>query len=79
MIIAKFVAVAVIGYLLGSVPFGVLITKKQAKVDVRQYGSGRMGAANVLRTAGSKAAAAVVALDLSKGVLAVVEVNDGAR
>ena len=72
MIIAQFVAVVIIGYLLGSIPFGVLISRHRAKVDVRQYGSGKTGATNVLRTVGGKAAAAVFALDLSKGVLAVV-------
>ena len=72
MIIAKFVAVMIIGYLLGSIPFGVLIGKQKTRKDIRQYGSGRMGAANVLRTAGGKAAAAVLAFDLSKGVMAVV-------
>ena len=69
---AKFVGVVILGYLLGSIPFGVLIGKRSAKVDVRQYGSGKTGTTNVLRTAGRKAAAAVVALDLLKGVLAVV-------
>jgi glycerol-3-phosphate acyltransferase PlsY len=71
MIIAKFIGVAVIGYLLGSIPFGVLIAKRKG-VDVRQYGSGRTGAANVLRTLGGKAAATVFGLDLLKGILAVV-------
>ena len=72
MIIAKFVAAIIIGYLLGSIPFGVLITKRKAKVDVRQYGSGKTGATNVLRTAGGKSAAMAGILDLLKGVLAVV-------
>ncbi len=72
MIIAKFVAVAVLGYLLGSIPFGVLVAKRWARVDIRQYGSGKIGMTNVLRTAGKKAAAIVLALDLLKGVLAVV-------
>jgi len=72
MIIAKFAAVVIIGYLLGSIPFGVLIGRRSAKVDIRQYGSGKMGATNVLRAAGRKAAAAVASLDLLKGVLAVV-------
>ena len=72
MLIAKFVAVVVIGYLLGSIPFGLLVAKRWAKVDVRQYGSGKIGMTNVLRTAGKKAAALVLALDLLKGVLAVV-------
>jgi len=72
MIIAKFVGVAVLGYLLGSIPFGVWISKRSARVDVTQYGSGKIGATNVLRMAGKKAAAAVVTLDVLKGVLAVV-------
>jgi glycerol-3-phosphate acyltransferase PlsY len=72
MIIAKFVAVVIIGYLLGSIPFGLLISKRSGKVDLRQYGSGKIGATNVLRTAGRKAAALAVALDASKGALAVV-------
>ena len=72
MIIAKFVAVVIVGYLLGSIPFGVLISKRSGKVDIRQYGSGKIGATNVLRTAGRKAAFAVVSLDLLKGMLAVV-------
>jgi len=72
MLIAKFVAVVILGYLLGSIPFGLLVAKRWAKVDVRQYGSGKIGMTNVLRTAGKKAAALVLALDLLKGVLAVV-------
>jgi len=72
MIIAKFVAAVILGYLLGSIPFGVLIGRRRAGVDVRQYGSGKMGATNVLRTAGRKAAAVVAILDVLKGALAVV-------
>jgi len=72
MIIAKLVAVIALGYLLGSIPFGVLISRRRAKVDVRQYGSGKMGATNVLRTVGRKAAITVGILDVLKGVLAVV-------
>ncbi len=72
MIIAKFAAVVIIGYLLGSIPFGVLIGRRSARVDIRRYGSGKMGATNVLRAAGRKAAVAVASLDLLKGMLAVV-------
>ena len=61
-----------IGYLLGSIPFGVLISRRKAKVDVRRYGSGRIGTANVLRAAGQKTAAMVFSLDLMKGALAVI-------
>ena len=72
MIIAKFVAVVVLGYLIGSIPFGVIVGRWMAKVDVRKYGSGKMGTTNVLRTAGRKAALAVVSLDVFKGVAAVM-------
>jgi len=72
MIIAKFVAAVLVGYLLGSIPFGLLISRRSAKVDVRRRGSGKTGATNVLRTAGGKAAAMVAGLDLLKGVLAVI-------
>jgi len=71
MIIGKFIGVVVIGYLLGSIPFGVIIGKRKG-IDVTQYGSGKMGTTNVLRTAGTKAAATVFGLDLLKGILAVV-------
>jgi glycerol-3-phosphate acyltransferase PlsY len=72
MIIAKFVIVVILGYLIGSIPFGVIIGKRFAGVDIRHYGSGRMGTTNVLRTAGKKAAALAACLDILKGVLAVV-------
>ena len=72
LMIAKFVAVAVIGYLLGSVPFGALIGKRVARVDVRDYGSGKTGATNVLRVAGKKAAVLVILLDALKGAVAVL-------
>jgi len=72
MIIAKFIIVAVVGYLLGSIPFGLLVTKKMAGVDVRNRGSRKLGTTNVLRVAGHKAAAIVFCLDLLKGALAVI-------
>jgi len=72
MLIAKFVLVALIGYLLGSIPFGLIISKRRAKIDIRQYGSGKTGGTNVLRTLGRKAFLMVAFLDISKGALAVV-------
>lgn len=72
IVIAKFVAVIIIGYLLGSIPFGVLLARRYAKLDVRKYGSGKIGATNVLRTVGRKPAAMVAILDIIKGMLAVV-------
>lgn len=72
MLIAKFVLVALIGYLLGSIPFGLIISRRRAKIDIRQYGSGKTGGTNVLRTLGRKAFLMVAFLDISKGALAVV-------
>jgi len=72
VIIIKFVAVVVLGYLIGSIPFGVLVGKLLTGRDIRKYGSGKMGATNVMRTAGRKAAAVVALLDVLKGVLAVL-------
>lgn len=72
MIVAQFVAVVIIGYLLGSIPFGLIVGRLSGKGDIREYGSGKTGATNVLRTAGRKAAVLVAVLDLGKGVVAVV-------
>ncbi len=72
MIIAKFILVIVIGYLLGSIPFGLIVSRHKAKIDIRDYGSGRIGGTNVLRTLGRKAFLMVAALDIAKGALAVV-------
>ncbi len=72
MIVAQFAAVVLLGYLLGSIPFGALIGKRVAGVDVTAYGSGTTGSTNVLRVAGKKAALLVVGLDLFKGALPVV-------
>jgi len=72
MLIGKFVLVAVIGYLLGSIPFGLIISKVKSNIDIRNYGSGKTGGTNVLRTLGRKAFITVAALDIAKGALAVV-------
>jgi len=72
MIAAKLVAVAFVGYFLGSVPFGVMVARRSANVDVTSFGSGKIGATNVLRVAGKKAAGVVVVLDILKGFLPVM-------
>jgi glycerol-3-phosphate acyltransferase PlsY len=72
MIVALYVAVALIGYLLGSIPFGVLISKLSTKTDITQVGSGKTGMTNVLRTAGRKAAALSLVLDIAKGAVSVI-------
>jgi glycerol-3-phosphate acyltransferase PlsY len=69
MIYVMYVIVVLIGYLIGSIPFGVLITRVIAKKDVRQVGSGKIGMTNVMRAAGKKAGALALLLDLGKGAL----------
>jgi glycerol-3-phosphate acyltransferase PlsY len=71
-LVLRFVAVIVVGYVIGSVPSGVLVGRAFGNVDPRSYGSGKTGATNVLRTLGPTAAALVVVGDLLKGVLAVL-------
>ncbi|WP_084238470.1 glycerol-3-phosphate 1-O-acyltransferase PlsY [Sphingomonas asaccharolytica] len=61
-----------LGYLLGSIPFGVLLTRAFGAGDLRQIGSGNIGATNVLRTGRKGLAAATLLLDLAKGAAAVL-------
>lgn len=62
----------IIGYLLGSIPTGIIVARWTKGIDIRTYGSGSTGATNVLRTAGKKAAAVVFGADIFKGILSVV-------
>jgi glycerol-3-phosphate acyltransferase PlsY len=62
----------VIGYLLGSIPFGLLLTRFAGTQDLRSIGSGSIGATNVLRTGHKGLAAATLLCDMLKGTLAVV-------
>lgn len=62
----------VLAYLLGSIPFGLLLTKIAGLGDVRAIGSGNIGATNVLRTGSKKLALATLLLDGSKGAIAVI-------
>jgi glycerol-3-phosphate acyltransferase PlsY len=64
--------VAATAYLIGSIPWGLLIGKVFYGIDVRDYGSRRTGATNVLRTMGKGAALAASVLDVTKGVAAVL-------
>ncbi|WP_151718247.1 glycerol-3-phosphate 1-O-acyltransferase PlsY [Gemmobacter serpentinus] len=64
--------VAVLAYLLGSVPFGIVITRLLGLGDLRQIGSGNIGATNVLRTGNKGAALATLLLDAGKGGIAVL-------
>ena len=60
-----------VGYLLGSIPFGLLLTRLAGKGDLRAMGSGNIGATNVLRTGSKGLAALTLLLDAAKGALAV--------
>ncbi|MBX3565836.1 MAG: glycerol-3-phosphate 1-O-acyltransferase PlsY [Sphingomonas sp.] len=62
----------ILGYLLGSIPFGVLLTRMGGAGDLRAIGSGNIGATNVLRTGRKGLAAATLLLDLGKGAAAVL-------
>jgi glycerol-3-phosphate acyltransferase PlsY len=65
------VVVITLAYLVGSIPFAFLLSRRRG-IDLRDVGSGNVGAANVLRTSGAGAAVAAMLLDALKGVLAVV-------
>lgn len=66
------VIVAVLAYLLGSIPFGIVITRAMGLGDLRSIGSGNIGATNVLRTGNKAAALATLLLDAAKGGVAVL-------
>jgi glycerol-3-phosphate acyltransferase PlsY len=68
---ATIIALAV-GYLLGSIPFGLLLTRWSGKGDIRDIGSGNIGATNVLRTGSKWLAATTLLLDGAKGAVAVM-------
>ena len=63
---------AIIAYLIGSINFSVILSKKMAGFDVREKGSGNAGTTNMLRSVGKKAAAITLVLDILKGVLAIL-------
>jgi len=69
---ATAILAAIIGYLLGSIPFGLVLTRLAGYGDIRGIGSGSIGATNVLRTGAKGVAAATLALDLLKGTAAVL-------
>src|SRR5471030_1853265 len=65
----------VLGYLLGSIPFGLIFTKLAGTEDLRSIGSGSIGATNVLRTGNKGLAAATLICDMLKGTAAVLFAN----
>ncbi len=68
----QYAEAALLGYLCGSIPFGVLLTRAAGAGDVRTIGSGNIGATNVLRTGRKALAAATLAGDMLKGTVAVI-------
>jgi glycerol-3-phosphate acyltransferase PlsY len=70
----NYVTAFAIGYLLGSIPFGLIITRLAGTADIREIGSGNIGATNVLRTGRKGLAALTLVCDMLKGTLAVIVV-----
>ena len=68
----QYTVVVALSYLLASLSWGYMLLRWRLGMDVRDFGSGRTGMSNVLRTGGGKSAAVVLALDIGKGVLVVV-------
>ena len=68
----QYAAVVAFSYLVGSLSWGYMLLRWRMGMDVRDFGSGRTGMSNVLRTGGGKAAAIVLALDIAKGVVVVI-------
>jgi len=66
------IIVAVYSYLLGSIPFGLILTKIFLKKDIRKIGSGNIGTTNVLRTGKKSLAASTLILDLMKGYFSII-------
>lgn len=73
--VVLWLAMALAAYFLGSIPTGYLLVKQLKGVDIREFGSGNTGATNVKRLAGNKAFAAVLLLDVCKGLLPVLAVK----
>src|SRR6266478_7844941 len=71
-LLVRYASALVFGYLLGSIPFGVLLTRLAGTEDIRAVGSGNIGATNVLRTGRKGLAAATLVGDAFKGTLAVL-------
>ncbi|MBF0382766.1 MAG: glycerol-3-phosphate 1-O-acyltransferase PlsY [Magnetococcales bacterium] len=66
------ISLVVASYLIGAIPFGLLVAKTMGGVDIRTIGSGNIGATNVLRAVGKKAGATALLLDIGKGAVPVI-------
>jgi glycerol-3-phosphate acyltransferase PlsY len=75
MEIIRYSIIVLLAYLIGAIPFGLLFTKVFSGVDVRSVGSGNIGATNVLRAAGKKAAVFTLLADCLKGLVPVLVVR----
>ena len=71
----SFILLACFAYLLGSIPFGLLISKKFLKIDITKQGSNNIGATNVLRLGNKKVAFLTLILDVSKGLIPILISN----
>ena len=71
----KLELIITISYLIGSIPFGFLLTKLFLKKDIRNIGSGNIGATNVLRTGNKSIGYATLILDVLKAIIPVIFVN----
>ena len=69
---AAYIIIAIIAYLVGSINFSIIISKKMAGFDVREKGSGNAGTTNMLRSVGVKAAAITLLCDILKGVVVIL-------
>jgi glycerol-3-phosphate acyltransferase PlsY len=67
-----FLVCAIVGYVVGSIPTGLIVGRVARGIDIRQYGSGKTGFTNVLRTVGARWGALALAGDIAKGVLPVL-------
>jgi glycerol-3-phosphate acyltransferase PlsY len=72
ILIVKYLIIAVIAYLLGSIPFGLIISRRLAHVDIREHGSGNIGATNVFRVLGAKYGLLTAVLDVAKSIISVL-------
>ncbi len=72
MLALEYVGIALLGYVLGSIPFGIIVSRLAKGVDIRRYGSGMTGTTNVMRTVGGKAGLITMLLDVAKGSAAVL-------